>query len=142
MKFFQVNLNKKVRTVRNNKKMLVNSCPYGKLSSECKKIAKKLTFFSKELPKNVFFSKKLPLTIFLENNDNFWQFKKKSSFWQFFDIQMAIFRRVRCWVGESSVLHSIDWILILLKMMAAFIEWNIFYLTGYLYDSCLKMTNM
>ena len=25
----------------------------------------------------------------------FW--KKKSSFWQFFDIQMAIFRRVSCW---------------------------------------------
>ena len=66
--------------------------PYGKLPFDCQKIAKNLTFFSKKLTKIVIFF----------NIGNFvdkWQFlsiflKKKSSFWQFFDSQMAIFRRV------------------------------------------------
>ena len=36
------------------------------------------------------------MAIFWEKNDNIWQFfKKMSSFWHFFDIQMAIFWRVR-----------------------------------------------
>ena len=38
--------------------------------------------------------KKIPKTL-IEKNEKFWQFKKKmSSFWKFFDIQMAIFQRV------------------------------------------------
>ena len=56
--------------------------PSGKLPFECQKIAKNLTFFSKKLTKIVIF------------------FHKMSSFCQFFDIQMAIFRKVRCQSGS------------------------------------------
>jgi len=48
----------------------------------------KLDNFSKKLPKIFIFSKKLP----------FW---KMSCFWQFFDIQMSIFWRVRSWSCEQ-----------------------------------------
>ena len=48
------------------------------LPKNCHLNVKNLTFFPKKLTKIVIFSTKLPL----------------SSFWQFFDIQMAIFRRV------------------------------------------------
>ena len=54
------------------------------LSKNCQK----LDIFSKKISKNLIFFKKLPLAIFL---------KKMSCFWQFLDIQMAIFRRVRTW---------------------------------------------
>ena len=60
--------------------------PSGKLQFECQKIAKKLDIFSKKLTKIVIF--------FFQNN----RFLKKSQvFSQFFDIQIAIFRRVRFW---------------------------------------------
>ena len=66
--------------------LFIYTWPSGKLPFECQKIAKNLTFFFFKLPKNfIFFQKKLPMAIFL---------KKMSSFWQFFDIQMAIFLRV------------------------------------------------
>ena len=51
----------------------------------------------KKLPKTWhFFSKKLPKIFILSKNVNFWHFfeKKCQVFLQFFDIQMAIFRRV------------------------------------------------
>ena len=61
--------------------------PSGKLPSDCQKIAKiakSFTFFPQKLPK-----------IFIFQKNCHWQFlKKMSSFWQFFDSQMAIFRRV------------------------------------------------
>ena len=49
----------------------------------------------KKLPKTwLFFQKKLPKIFFTKiANGNLW--KKKSSFWQFFDSQIALFRRVR-----------------------------------------------
>ena len=69
--------------------------PSGKLPFECQKIAKNLTFFFK-LTKNVIFSTKLPLAILLKKMTIFVNFfEKMSSCWQFFDIQMSIFRRVR-----------------------------------------------
>ena len=73
----------------------VRSWPTGKLPFDCQKIAKNLTFFSKTLPKIFILFKKLTMAIFLKK----WKFlaieKKKSSSWQFFDIQMAIFQKVR-----------------------------------------------
>ena len=59
--------------------------PSGKLPFECQKIAKTWYFF-KKIDKNCHFF-----------STNFCQYfwKKMSSFWQFFDIQMSIFRRVR-----------------------------------------------
>ena len=74
---------------------VVSSWPSGKLPFDCQKIAKNLTFFSKNFTKIVIFSTKLPMAI-LWKKYNFWEL-----FWKnvkilaiFFDIQMAIFRRV------------------------------------------------
>jgi len=50
----------------------------------------KLEIKKKKLPKIIFFFKQFPLAIFL---------KKLSSFGQFFDIQMAIFRRASPSIG-------------------------------------------
>ena len=64
---------------------LMLTWPSGKLQFEFQKIAKNLTFVSQKLS---FLLKKMTiLSIFL---------KDMSRFWQFFDIQIAIFRRVRC----------------------------------------------
>ena len=51
----------------------------------------------KNCQKLVIFSKNCNLQVF-RKNDNLWAFflKKKSRFWHFFDIQMAIFGRVKC----------------------------------------------
>ena len=86
--------------------------PPDKLPFECQKIAKNLTFFSKNLTKFFIFFNKIAkcqkLNIFFNKIVKNWQFcwkkwkilsnflKKLSSFWQFFVIQMAIIRRVRC----------------------------------------------
>ena len=51
-----------------------------------KKIAKNLTFFQKKLPK---------IVIFFKKNCQWHFFWKNANFWQFFDIQMAIFLKVR-----------------------------------------------
>ena len=64
----------------------VSTWPSEKLPFECQKIAKNFHFFSKKLPLVIFLKKKFFLAIF---------FEKMSSFWQYFDSQMAIFRRVR-----------------------------------------------
>ena len=63
------------------------------LSKNCQK----LDFFFFLMKKIVIFLNKIAIGNFVEKNDNFCQFKKKkkSSFWQFFDSQMAIFRRIR-----------------------------------------------
>ena len=68
-----------------------------KISMLMSKIAKKLRFFSKKLTKIVIFLNKIAIGNFVEKNVNFCQFfwKKCQSFGQFFDSQMAIFRRVR-----------------------------------------------
>ena len=67
-----------------------------KLRFEYQKIAKNLIFFQKNCQWQ-FFGKKWKLLIIL--------FEKISSFWQFFDSQMAIFRRGRweTWQCEWSV---------------------------------------
>jgi len=54
-----------------------------KLEKKFKKIAKNFLFFSKQMIGNFFE-------------------KKNSSFWPFFDIQMAIFRSVRSTVSKST----------------------------------------
>ena len=69
---------------------------FAKKLPDCQKIAKNLTFFSKKLPKIVIFFKKIASGNLLEKIQFMAFFSKKmSSFWQFFDSQMAIFRRVR-----------------------------------------------
>ena len=86
--------------------------PSTKLPFDCQKIAK-------NLPVAIFFKKWHFLSFFFEKISSFWQFfdsqmaillkkikilsiflKKMSSYWQFFDIQMAIFRRVRWQLGD------------------------------------------
>ena len=56
-----------------------------------KKLPKIWHFSIWKMPKMFIFSK---MAIFWEKNDNFCLFFLKSSFWQFFDIQMTIFQRV------------------------------------------------
>ena len=51
-------------------------------------------FFQKKFAKNCHFFNKIAKSNFVENKTIFGILKKNSSFWQFFDIQMAIFRRV------------------------------------------------
>ena len=90
--------------------------PPEKCNLTVKKLPKNLAFFQK-LPKIVIMSKKWPLQFFGKK----WKFlaiffEKMSSFWQFFDSQMAIFRRVRyrCvyrdvwwWVARETFSHHI-----------------------------------
>ena len=79
--------------------------PSGKLTFDCQKIAKNLTFFSKKMPQIFIFFKKIAIGNFFEKNENFWQFflKKCQVLGNFFDRQMAIFWRVgQVWIENGS----------------------------------------
>ena len=73
---------------------------------ECQKVAKNLTFFQNNCQKIIIFSK-IPIFVnFLE---------KMSCFWQFFDIQTAIFRRVR-WVFGRCIPYGPSWQLMVIYL--------------------------
>ena len=77
--------------------------PLWQLTFECQKMPKTWHFFQKNCQNCI--EKKMPKIVFQKNCQKI-QFlalflKKLSSFWQLFDIQMAILRRVRWWVKRK-----------------------------------------
>ena len=72
---------------------LLCTWPSGKLPFECQKIAQNF-FFNCQWQKN---------------KTNFGNFFEKKSFWQFFDSQMSIFRRVRLeWLVYRNILFGVQ----------------------------------
>ena len=77
--------------------------PSGKLPFECQKIVKNLTSFFKKIVKNCHIFQKIANGNFLEKKTILSIKKKKSRFWQFFHIQMAFFRRIRCFCSDRKL---------------------------------------